>query len=95
MPTPSLQTPLLDLAKFNRRGQRIRVDARGLIRLGMFKKYEVEVRDVSPSGARIVVPEGVLLPDVFELRLPQFKRPRTCLKRWESGMELGVEFQQD
>jgi hypothetical protein len=95
MPTPFLQTPLLDMAKFNRRGQRIRVDARGLIKLGMFKKHEVEVRDVSPSGARIVVPEGVLLPDEFELRLPQFKRPRTCLKRWESGMELGVEFKAD
>ena len=82
----------LEVGKFNRRGQRIRVDARGLIKLGLFRKQEVEVRDVSPGGARLAVPEGVLLPDEFELRIPQFKYPRTCMKRWESGLEIGVEF---
>jgi len=92
MSAQSFQSPRLDVGKFNRRGQRVRVDARGLIKLGWFKKQEVEVRDVSPGGARLAVPEGVLLPDQFELRIPQFKHPRTCLKRWESGLEIGVEF---
>jgi hypothetical protein len=87
-----LKGPRLDVAKFNRRGQRIRVDARGLVKLGWFKKQEVEVRDVSPGGARLSLPEGVLLPDEFELRLPHFKHPRACVKRWESGLEIGVEF---
>ncbi len=87
-----LQGPRLDVAKFNRRGQRIRVDARGLVKLGWFKKQEVEVRDVSPGGARLSLPEGVLLPDEFELRIPHFKHPRACVKRWESGLEIGVEF---
>jgi hypothetical protein len=92
MSSPTVSSPRLEVGKFNRRGQRVRVDARGLVKLGWFRKQEVEVRDVSPGGARIAVPEGVLLPDEFEMRIPQFKFPRTCLKRWESGLEIGVEF---
>lgn len=92
MSSQPFNTRRLEVGKFNRRGQRARVDARGLIKLGWFRKQEVEVRDVSPGGARLAVPQGVLLPDEFELRLPQFKYPRTCLKRWESGLEIGVEF---
>ncbi len=95
MSSSPVSSPRLDVGKFNRRGQRVRVDARGLVKLGWFKKQEVEVRDVSPGGARIAVPEGVLLPDEFEMRIPQFKFPRTCLKRWESGLEIGVEFKFD
>ena len=52
-----LQGPRLDVAKFNRRGQRIRVDARGLVKLGWFKKQEVEVPDVPPGGAPSRPPE--------------------------------------
>jgi hypothetical protein len=90
-----LHAPRLDVAKFNRRGQRIRVEARGMVKLGWFKRQEVEIRDVSAGGARLALPEGVLLPDEFELRIPQFKHPRNCMKRWESGLEIGVEFKLD
>jgi hypothetical protein len=77
----------------NRRGSRLRHDNKpATIKLGLFKKLQCEVRDVSPGGARLVMPEGFDVPDQFELRLPQFKRPRTCLRRWESGREVGVEF---
>jgi hypothetical protein len=89
------QNPNLDVGRFNRRGQRVRVDACGVIKLGWFKKCEVEVRDVSPGGARIAVPPGVVLPEEFDIRLPQFKQPRACLKRWESGLEVGIEFKLD
>ncbi|MFN4023825.1 MAG: PilZ domain-containing protein [Hyphomonas sp.] len=81
--------------QYNRRGQRIRVEGRGYVKLGLFKRVECELRDVSPGGARICVPEGVILPDEFKMELPQFKRPRVCLKRWESGREIGVEFRMD
>jgi hypothetical protein len=86
------QNSRLDVARINRRGQRVRVDSRGIVKLGWFKKQDVEIRDVSPGGARLALPEGVLLPDEFELRLPQFKHPRQCVKRWECGLEIGVEF---
>jgi PilZ domain len=95
MSTFPVNTPKVDVARFNRRGQRVRIEARGVIKLGWFKTYEVELRDVSPGGARVVVPEGLLLPDEFQIRLPQFKHPRTCYKRWESGLEIGVEFKFD
>lgn len=92
MLTQPLQSPRMEVAKINRRGHRIRVDARGLVKLGWMKKQEVEVRDVSPGGARLSLPEGVLLPDEFELRIAHFKYPRSCIKRWECGLEIGVEF---
>ena len=92
MSSPVTQNSRLDVARINRRGQRIRVDARGIVKIGMFRKQDVEVRDVSPGGARLALPEGVLLPDEFELRIPQFKHPRQCVKRWECGLEIGVEF---
>jgi hypothetical protein len=29
------------------------------------------------------------------MHMPQFKRPRTCIRRWQSGREVGVEFKID
>lgn len=81
--------------QYNRRGQRIRVEGRAYVRLGLFKRVECELRDVSPGGARICMPEGVSLPDRFRMDLPQFKRPRVCMKRWECGREIGVEFRME
>jgi len=81
--------------QYNRRGQRIRVEGKAYVRLGLFKRVECELRDISPGGARICVPEGVELPDQFVMTLPQFKYPRTCMKRWTSGRDVGVEFRMD
>jgi PilZ domain len=80
------------MTTFNRRGSRTNVQQMASIKLGFFKSLACDVRDVSPSGARIVMPEGVDLPEQFVMRLPQFKRPRTCVRRWQSGQEVGVEF---
>ena len=81
--------------QYNRRGQRIRVAGRAYVRLGLFKRVECGLRDVSPGGARICMPAGVSLPDQFRMDLPQFKRPRVCMKRWECGREIGVEFRME
>ena len=81
--------------QYNRRGQRIRVEGTAHVRLGLFKRVECELRDISPGGARICVPEGVDLPEQFVMTLPQFKHPRTCMKRWECGRDMGVEFLMD
>lgn len=75
-----------------RRGKRKPVTETGTLRLGLFKRMNCELRDVSSGGARFVTPEGVELPEEFYLRMPQFKRPRRCLLRWQSGRETGVEF---
>lgn len=85
------------MAGMNRRGgrQKIADTDKGHIKMGLFKKLECEIRDVSPGGARIVPPEGVELPETFVMRLPQYKRPRNCVLRWQSGSEVGIEFQID
>lgn len=44
-----------------------------MIKPGWYRKPEVELRDVSPGGARLALPEGTLLPDRSELRIPLFK----------------------
>ena len=80
------------MSTLNRRGSRTSSGDKGSIKMGLLKKLDCEIRDVSPGGARIVAPEGVDLPDEFVMRFPQFKRPRTCLRRWQSGREFGVEF---
>lgn len=79
----------------NRRGSRTSLTENGMIRLGLFKRLACEIRDVSPGGARIVTPEGTNLPEQFVMHMPQFKRPRTCIRRWQSGREIGVEFKID
>lgn len=92
-PNPQINhTPFL---QYNRRGQRIPVEGTVYIRLGWFRRLECELRDVSPGGARICVPGRTVLPEQFVMSLPQFKHPRTCIKRWECGREIGVEFRMD
>ena len=73
----------------NRRGRRTTLAQSGMIRL------PCEIRDVSPGGARIVTPVGIDLPEQFVMHIPQFKKPRTCIRRWQSGSETGVEFKLD
>lgn len=80
------------MSEHNRRGSRTRTDDKGTIKLGWFKKLSCQIRDVSPGGARLVLEEQAELPDQFELRIPQFKHPRNCIRRWTSGSEIGVEF---
>lgn len=76
----------------NRRGGRAPLTGTGQIKLGIFKRLNCEIRDVSPGGARIVTPEGTDLPEQFTMRMPHFKKPRVCIRRWQSGSETGVEF---
>lgn len=83
------------MADMNRRGGRQRIADKGQIKLGLFKKLECEIKDLSPGGARIIPPEGAELPETFVMRVPHYKRPRHCVLRWRSGNEVGVEFQAD
>lgn len=83
------------MTEYNRRGRRANLNDVGKIKLGLFKKMDCQIRDVSPGGARLVLPEGTDLPDEFKLHLPNYKRPRNCVRRWQSGQEYGVEFKLD
>lgn len=80
------------MSELSRRGRRANLNAAGTIKLGMFKRMICDIRDVSPGGARIMLTEGNELPAEFKLHLPISKRPRRCVRRWQSGNEYGIEF---
>lgn len=51
-----------------------------------------QVKDLSDTGARIIVDEAVLLPNRFELRVPRRKVTHQAQVRWRRGALLGLEF---
>jgi hypothetical protein len=48
--------------------------------------------DYSASGARLRIPPDVLLPDTFELYMPQHWATYRVALRWRTGDDVGVEF---
>lgn len=81
-----------EVEALDRREVRCQVEAVGRLRIGWRKWVTCEIRDISCSGARIAVPEGVDLPEQFILTCCLFEGERVCLRRWECGSETGVEF---
>ncbi len=81
-----------EFSGLQRKSYRLPVTGHGIIRLSWFRRIRVEARDVSPGGARIVVPENTKLPEEFLIKLPQFNYPRRSVVRWQSGCETGIEF---
>lgn len=51
------------------------------------------VRDISPAGARLEVSNAVLLPDTFDLYVPQKETTFRVRISWRAEGELGVEFE--
>ena len=52
------------------------------------------IRDISPSGARLVFSDTVTTPDVLELYIPQKEQTLRVSVIWRHGQELGVAFPQ-
>ena len=50
------------------------------------------VRNISPSGAKLHLTEGIALPEVFELHIPQRNETVRAQMRWRRGDEIGVLF---
>jgi hypothetical protein len=50
------------------------------------------VRDISDGGARLAVSEAALVPDTFEVHIPQKNRTHFADVRWRRGEEMGLEF---
>ena len=54
---------------------------------------ECSLMDVSPAGAKIVVQDGVGIPDRFELALFRaLDKRRKCEVIWRRGKMLGIRF---
>lgn len=81
-------------------------DQRGAHRSRTFLKADIDIngglsalsciiKDLSDTGARIVVSDGVVLPETFRLHLPKPDRWVSASIRWRRGEFVGVHFVQD
>ena len=50
------------------------------------------VRDISPTGARLIISDSITTPDVVELYIPQKQQTLRAHIHWRPGSELGVAF---
>ena len=50
------------------------------------------IRDISATGARLEVSNAVLLPDSFDLYVPQKEMTQRARITWRASGEIGVEF---
>ena len=79
----------------NRRAEhRDRVLRRGRIVLGDgYSTIDCLVRDLSPSGARVSVQQGITIPQTVALTLLDTGRAYSAIRRWQRGLSIGFEFQ--
>jgi hypothetical protein len=53
------------------------------------------VRDLSPSGARLVLSQTATLPDSFDLIIPAKDRTHRATLRWRRADSIGVTFPEE
>ena len=53
---------------------------------------ECIVRDLSPNGARLILPDGAMIPDAIELYMPQLEKYARAQVLWRRNNELGLVF---
>ncbi|RYC17500.1 PilZ domain-containing protein [Ciceribacter ferrooxidans] len=57
-----------------------------------FSTMDCMARNLSPGGAKLVLPSTAGIPDSFGLNFEDGKR-HTCTVRWRTPTELGVSFE--
>jgi hypothetical protein len=50
------------------------------------------IRDISPTGARLIFSDTVTVPDVVDLYIPQKEQMLRAHVQWRHGDEVGVGF---
>jgi hypothetical protein len=50
------------------------------------------VRDLSDEGARIILSQGVTIPDMISLYIPQREKTYNAQVQWRRGDEIGLGF---
>ena len=50
------------------------------------------IRDISPTGARLIFSDAVNIPDVVDLYIPQKEQTLRAHVEWRHGTEVGVAF---
>lgn len=79
-----------------RRWPRLKTFLRGTIYFNNRQSsVDCVVRDISDGGARLAVSEAALVPDSFEVHIPQKDRTHQCDVKWRRGDEMGLQFHDD
>jgi hypothetical protein len=53
------------------------------------------IRNISPTGARLLLDDNVVIPNEFELQIPKQDRSFQARLAWRRGGEFGVQFVED
>lgn len=56
---------------------------------------DCQVRNISPTGARLALSDTVALPEEFDLHVPQKGRTYRAKLRWRHNDSIGVEIEGD
>ena len=80
-----------------RGGKRMRLLRRGRIVLNQrHSSFDVGIRDLSATGAKMKLSEIWAVPDAFELQILKsdgsVELIVPCAKRWQSGILVGAQF---
>ncbi len=75
-----------------RLNERMECNRPAIVRLGNSKLFNCIIKDISRSGARILLPQGAWEPSYFELDYPQYGGIIAVKKIWSADGMLGVKF---
>jgi hypothetical protein len=77
-----------------RRWPRLKTFLRGTIYFNNRRSsVDCVVRDISDGGARLAVSDETMVPDTFEIHIPQKERAHIGDVKWRRGEEIGLQFQ--
>jgi PilZ domain len=77
-----------------RKWPRLKTFLRGTIYFNnRLSSVDCVVRDISDGGARLVVSEAAMVPESFEIYIPQKERAHLGDVKWRRGEEMGLQFQ--
>jgi hypothetical protein len=82
-----------DSTKAPRRTERVRtiLGARVVFNNGR-SSIDCQIRNISDSGARLTLNEGLSLPGTFDLEIPSRNKTLRALLRWRTKDAAGVQF---
>lgn len=76
-----------------RTAQRLRTYLEGRVAFhSRCSRLECLVRNMSPNGAHLIFPRPPVIPDVFNLTIPQTGEDRRARIIWRSEKEAGIAF---
>jgi len=78
-----------------RKAQRLRTYLGGEVEFHpQCSRLECLVRNLSPNGAKLTFPRPAMIPDIFNLTIPQNGDHRNVRLVWRNAREVGVQFEE-